>query len=146
MTAPHPAPIATAPRALVVSAARPFLRSLTIRLRSAGWIVKSAPTGPDALGLVADDPPHVLVLDLERPVGDGLELVRVLAERRGRPVTDRQLLQAGWGNQRRAETHRLRVTVARLRDKLERDLCRPAYLIAEPGIGYRLCSRGEVSA
>jgi two-component system, OmpR family, KDP operon response regulator KdpE len=73
------------------------------------------------------------------------ELVRILAQNRGRLVTDGQLLRAVWGDQRGQETDRLRVAVARLRAKLERDPSRPEYLIAEPGIGYRLGGPGEVA-
>jgi two-component system KDP operon response regulator KdpE len=72
------------------------------------------------------------------------ELVRVLARHRGRLVTDRQLLRVAWDDKRGEQTHRLRVTVARLRAKLERDPGRPGHLIAEPGLGYRLCAPGEV--
>jgi two-component system, OmpR family, KDP operon response regulator KdpE len=72
------------------------------------------------------------------------ELVRVLAQRRARPLTDRQLLRAVWGPEYELETHCLRVAVARVRTKLERDPSRPEYLKTEPGIGYRLCERREV--
>jgi two-component system KDP operon response regulator KdpE len=72
------------------------------------------------------------------------ELVCVLARHRGRLVTDRQLLLAVWGDHRAEETRCLRVTVARLRAKLERDPWRSGYLIAEPGLGYRLCAPSEV--
>jgi two-component system KDP operon response regulator KdpE len=72
------------------------------------------------------------------------ELVRMLAHHRGRLVTDRQLLRAAWGDRRGEDTHCLRVTVARLRAKLERNPWRSGYLIAEPGVGYRLCAPAEV--
>ena len=72
------------------------------------------------------------------------ELVRVLAQHRGRLVTDRQLLRAAWGDRRGEDTHCLRVTIARLRTKLERNPWRSGYLIAESGLGYRLCAPGEV--
>jgi two-component system KDP operon response regulator KdpE len=68
----------------------------------------------------------------------------VLAQHRGCLLTDRKLLRAAWGDQREQETHCLRVTVARLRAKLERDPWRSGYLIAEPGLGYRLRAPGEV--
>lgn len=71
------------------------------------------------------------------------ELVRVLAQHRGRIVTDGELLRAVWGDKRGRETHRLRVAIARLRAKLERDPLRAEYLVPEPGIGYRLTSPGE---
>jgi len=66
------------------------------------------------------------------------ELVRVLAQHHGRLVTHRRLLQEVWGPKYGEETHYLRVHVAHIRAKLERDPARPQYLITEPGIGYRL--------
>ena len=66
------------------------------------------------------------------------ELLRVLAKYRGRLVTHRQLLREVWGAQYTQETHYLRVHVAHIRSKLERDPSRPRYLITEPGVGYRL--------
>ena len=72
------------------------------------------------------------------------ELIRVLAQHRGRLLTDRHLLRAAWGEKRGEDTGCLRVTVARLRAKLERDPWRSGYLIAEPGLGYRLCAPSAV--
>jgi two-component system KDP operon response regulator KdpE len=66
------------------------------------------------------------------------DLVRVLAQHHGRLVTHRQLLREVWGPEYGAETHYLRVHVAHIRAKLERDAARPEYLITEPGVGYRL--------
>ena len=69
------------------------------------------------------------------------ELVHVLACHHGRVVTDRQLVRALWGPERVHETGGLRVLVAAIRAKLERDRARPEYLINEPGVGYRLTRR-----
>jgi two-component system KDP operon response regulator KdpE len=66
------------------------------------------------------------------------DLVRVLAQQRGRLMTHRQLLQEVWGPGYGEETHYLRVHIAHIRAKLERDPARPQYLITEPGVGYRL--------
>jgi two-component system KDP operon response regulator KdpE len=66
------------------------------------------------------------------------DLVRVLAQHRGRLVTHRQLLREVWGPEYGNETHYLRVHVAHIRAKLERDASRPQYVITEPGVGYRL--------
>ena len=66
------------------------------------------------------------------------DLLRVLAQHRGRLVTHRQLLQEVWGPEYGGETQYLRVHVAHIRAKLERDPSRPQYLITEPGVGYRL--------
>ena len=227
LIAPEPAPTGAAARAVVVNAEPQCLVGLRIVLRGAGYIVESARTAADALALVADDPPDVLVLDLALPDGVGaalcagvrrlsevpilllsnagaddyvakpfrrqelldrlsgvapasvgvpassplelgdlvidparrrvsragavlllepaeFELVRVLAQHRGRLLTDRHLLRAAWGEKRGEDTRCLRVTVARLRAKLERDPWRSGYLIAEPGLGYRLCAPSEV--
>ncbi len=240
LIAPGPAPTGAAARALVVNAEPQCLVGLRIVLRGAGYIVESARTAADALALVADDPPDVLVLDLALPDGVGaalcagvrelsevpilllsppdaqrerlraldagaddyvakpfrrqelldrlsgvvpasvgvpassllelgdlvidparrrvsragavlllepaeFELVRALAQHRGRLLTDRHLLRAAWGEKRGEDTRCLRVTVARLRAKLERDPWRSGYLIAEPGLGYRLCAPSEVT-
>ncbi len=66
------------------------------------------------------------------------DILRVLAQHHGRLVTQRQLLQDVWGPEYGQETHYLRVHVAHIRAKLERDPSRPAHLITEPGVGYRL--------
>jgi two-component system KDP operon response regulator KdpE len=66
------------------------------------------------------------------------DLLRVLAQNRGRLVTHRQLLQEVWGPGYGEETHYLRVHVAHIRSKLEADPSRPRYVVTEPGVGYRL--------
>ena len=66
------------------------------------------------------------------------DLLRVLAQHQGRLLTHRQLLREVWGPEYGAETHYLRVHVAHIRAKLEPDPSRPAYVITEPGVGYRL--------
>ena len=66
------------------------------------------------------------------------DLLRVLAQNRGRLVTHRQLLQEVWGPAYGAETHYLRVHIAHIRRKIEIDPARPRYVITEPGVGYRL--------
>jgi two-component system, OmpR family, KDP operon response regulator KdpE len=66
------------------------------------------------------------------------DIVRELASHLGKLVTQRQLLQAVWGPGYDLETHYLRVHIAHIRAKLEPDPSNPAYLITEPGVGYRL--------
>jgi two-component system KDP operon response regulator KdpE len=75
---------------------------------------------------------HIHVTPIE------FDLLRVLAQNRGRLVTHRQLLQEVWGPAYAEETHYLRVHVAHIRSKLEVDPSRPRYVITEPGVGYRL--------
>ena len=66
------------------------------------------------------------------------DVLRVLAQNRGRLVTHKQLLHEVWGPSYGAETHYLRVHVAHIRRKIEDDPARPRYVITEPGVGYRL--------
>lgn len=65
------------------------------------------------------------------------KLLAAVASHPGRVVTHRALLGAIWGPYR-DEAHLVRVHMANLRRKLERDPARPKYLITEPGVGYRL--------
>ena len=66
------------------------------------------------------------------------DLLAVLTKHRGKLVTHRQLLQEVWGPHYVDETHYLRVHVAHMRQKLERDPSRPKHIITDPGVGYRL--------
>lgn len=65
-------------------------------------------------------------------------LLAELARHAGRLVTHSALLEAVWGPRATRETQYLRVYIAGLRRKLERDPSAPRYLRTEPGIGYRL--------
>ncbi len=73
------------------------------------------------------------------------ELVRVLARHRGRLVTDRQLLREVRGSGCVRDTRQIRIEVAHIRAKLERDPSRPMYLTTEPGVGYRLRDPADVT-
>jgi two-component system KDP operon response regulator KdpE len=66
------------------------------------------------------------------------KLLATLVRHAGRVVTHRQLLEAVWGAHSAADTHHVRVYMAQLRHKLERDSARPKLLLTEPGVGYRL--------
>jgi len=94
----------------------------------------------DLGGLVIDLAARTVARDGEEihltPIEFGL--LRVLALHRGKLVTHRQLLREVWGPAYEDETHYLRVHVAHIRAKIEREPSRPRHLITEPGIGYRL--------
>jgi two-component system KDP operon response regulator KdpE len=66
------------------------------------------------------------------------KLLSTLVRHAGRVITHRQLLQEVWGANYVEQNHYLRVYMAQLRHKLERDPTRPRLLITEPGVGYRL--------
>jgi two-component system KDP operon response regulator KdpE len=65
-------------------------------------------------------------------------LLHALVRHAGKVVTQRQLLIEVWGPQHSEQAQYLRVYMAQLRRKLERDSARPRFLITEPGVGYRL--------
>jgi two-component system, OmpR family, KDP operon response regulator KdpE len=66
------------------------------------------------------------------------KLLGCLARHAGKVLTHRQLLKEVWGPSHGDDTHYLRVYMANLRKKLERDPSAPRYLLTEPGVGYRL--------
>ncbi|MGD9570660.1 MAG: response regulator [Thermoleophilia bacterium] len=65
-------------------------------------------------------------------------LLAELSRHPGRVLTHRALLLAVWGEGYAHETHYLRVYMGNLRRKLEEDPARPAHLVTETGVGYRL--------
>jgi two-component system KDP operon response regulator KdpE len=68
------------------------------------------------------------------------KLLATLVRSSGKVLTHRQLLHEVWGVNYEGQTHYLRVYLAQLRQKLERDSARPRVLLTEPGVGYRLRS------
>lgn len=66
------------------------------------------------------------------------KLLVELARNAGRVVTHRQLLRDVWGPNAQETSHYLRVHVAALRRKIERNPAQPQWLVTEAGVGYRL--------
>jgi len=92
-----------------------------------------------------------LAIDLvERRVmrsGRALKLTRtqfavlsVLAQKADRVVTTRALQKEVWGATADDQIHSLRVHVSNVRATIEADPTAPAYIITEPGVGYRFVS------
>ena len=67
-------------------------------------------------------------------------LLLALLRRAGQVATHKQLLAEVWGPEYVEHVHYLRVYMAQLRQKLEKDPNRPRLLRTEPGVGYRLKS------
>jgi two-component system KDP operon response regulator KdpE len=65
-------------------------------------------------------------------------LLQILVSNAGKVVTHRQLLNDIWGAAHRDDVQYLRVFVRKLRSRIEADPARPAYLLTELGVGYRL--------
>jgi two-component system KDP operon response regulator KdpE len=68
------------------------------------------------------------------------DLVRTLARHAGRVLTHRQIIASVWGPASDADAQFVRVLVAQVRQKLEAEPSRPAIILTEPGVGYRLAT------
>ena len=71
---PSPEPL----RVLVVDDDEKVTRLLEANLSRAGYQVKTAPNGADAMRLLLQEPFHLVVADVEMPQLDGLELVALV--------------------------------------------------------------------
>lgn len=70
------------------------------------------------------------------------DILRLLVRNAGKVITHRQILREVWNkdNQFEGIDHLLRVTISNLRNKIEPCPERPAFILTEPGIGYRFRS------
>lgn len=64
-------------------------------------------------------------------------LLILLAKNQGKVLTHQYLLKSIWGLGAQTETQYLRVFIAQLRKKLEKDPNHPEHFITESGVGYR---------
>jgi two-component system KDP operon response regulator KdpE len=65
------------------------------------------------------------------------DLLRTFITQAGRTLTHQQLFNAVWRREFGDPQQYLRVHVANLRRKIERDAVRPELIVTEPGVGYR---------
>jgi two-component system, OmpR family, KDP operon response regulator KdpE len=70
------------------------------------------------------------------------DILRLLLLNSGKVLTHKQILREIWDKTEDYEgiLHLLRVTISNLRSKIEPNPDRPAYILTEPGVGYRLHS------
>ena len=66
------------------------------------------------------------------------KLLVALVRRAGRVVVYKELIDQVWGSDQGQQVQTLRVYMAQLRRKLEKQPARPKYLLTETGVGYRL--------
>ncbi|UEM06712.1 response regulator [Skermanella rosea] len=123
---------------------KPFgIGELMARIRAASRPRGGAEADPDRLVVGG------LTIDLARRIAvrDGVEqrlspkehaLLGLLVRNRDKILTHGQILKEVWGPAHAHDTVYLRVYVNQLRQKLEADPGRPALIITEPGVGYRL--------
>ena len=71
------------------------------------------------------------------------ELLRVLAQDAGRVLTHETLLRRVWAGRPAAGPKIVRAYVKRLRDKLADEADRPALIVNERGVGYRMPRPGD---
>ena len=123
---------------------KPFgMDELLARLRAA--VRRAAKPGDDEEAIV-ETSSFTVDLVAKKVRKDGVEVhltptewgvLEVLVRNRGRLVSQKQLLQDVWGPAYATESHYLRVYLAQLRRKLEREPSQPKHLLTEPGMGYR---------
>jgi two-component system KDP operon response regulator KdpE len=124
---------------------KPFsMDELLARLRAAVRRTEDIPLTPEATLVETDD--FTIDLLAKRLVRDEQDvrltptewhLLEILVTHPGQLVTQKHLLQEIWGISQHSKTNYLRVYMAQLRRKLEKDPSHPRYLITEPGMGYR---------
>jgi two-component system KDP operon response regulator KdpE len=66
------------------------------------------------------------------------EILQQLVIHAGKVLTHRHLLREVWSSENDDDVVYLRVYIRQLRGKLEADPARPALILTEPGVGYRL--------
>lgn len=64
------------------------------------------------------------------------KILSFLARNAGKVITQQELLRRVWGAEYRDEAHLLRVNIARLRKKIEKDSRSPQYILTRSRIGY----------
>ena len=103
------------------------------------------PSQPYVLGELTVDYSQRRVTLAGRPVALTIIEYRMLVElsaNAGRPLTHQHLLQRVWGPDQGENSAPVRNIVGRLRRKLGDDAGNPAYIFAEPSVGYRM-EQGE---
>ena len=117
---------------------------LTARIRAV--LRRRAGPVPFALGALAIDYDQRRVTVAGRPVeltATEYELLRVLAQDAGRVLTHETLLRRVWAGRPAAAPKIVRAYVKRLRDKLGDEADRPALIVNERGVGYRMPRPGD---
>lgn len=93
-------------------------------------------------GLVIDYDKRQVFVDKEEMKLTPIEykLLELLSFNAGRVLTHRFLIKEIWGAYFESDTQSLRVFMASIRKKIEKDTANPKYIVTEVGVGYRLKS------
>jgi DNA-binding response OmpR family regulator len=121
-------------------------RTKAVLRRAALWDERPEPAF-DYRDLVVEFAQHRVTLGGQEIVLTATEyrLLSYLARNAGRVLTPDQILEKVWGEEYLGETHLLRVTIARLRNKLNDEPKNPTYILTRPGIGYMMMKTGADS-
>ena len=115
-----------------------FSARIRAQLRRARVQATPDPTPLEVDGLVIDAARRVVAR--EAPIHltpTEWDLLRAFVAHRGRTLTHQQLFRAAWNRSDGDPQQYLRVHIANLRRKIERDSLRPRLIVTEPGVGYR---------
>lgn len=117
-----------------------LLARMRVALRHRGTSLAAAVTTHELEDLHVDLAAHLVERDGEalHLTPTEFKLLARLVRSAGRVVTHRQLLVDVWGPEFTEHTHYLRLYMAQLRAKIERDASEPRHLLTETGVGYRL--------
>ena len=117
-----------------------LLARMRVALRHRGTTLSAAVTVHELEDLRVDLLAHRVLRDGEtlHLTPTEFKLLARLVRSAGRVVTHRQLLCDVWGAEFTDHTHYLRLYMAQLRAKIERNPSEPRHLLTETGIGYRL--------
>ena len=69
------------------------------------------------------------------------KLLALLVTNRGKVLTHNQILSKIWGYGGGGDANSLRVFMATLRRKIEKDTTNPRFIITEVGVGYRFAEK-----
>ncbi len=94
------------PKILVVDDDPDIITVLQDRLEAQGYEILTAGDGLRALELIEQDPPRLMLLDLEMPRLNGLELLKRLAEAKGTGTNIRAVHWRGTNQRRYPAVHR----------------------------------------
>ncbi len=117
-----------------------LLARMRVALRHRGTSLAAAVTLHELEDLRVDLDSHVVQREGQalHLTPTEFKLLARLVRSAGRVVTHRQLLSDVWGAEFTEHTHYLRLYMAQLRAKIERNPSEPRHLLTETGVGYRL--------
>ena len=125
---------------------------LQMSFEQEGYRILMTTKGHEALSLFYSHQPDIVILDLGLPDIDSrkvlidqeeihltpieFNLLKLLIEHRGKVLTHNYIQKEIWGYQDHSNQNALRVFMATLRRKIEKDTNHPRFIVTEVGVGY----------